>query len=373
MRKLTAPYVVVGSAETTPDIAYETGFSTADPVVFIQRGRTRYLIVPRLEYRRAVRMARGVEVFTPEMLDARESGANSVSGWAIAMLRKLGVRRITVSPEFPHGVAADMERAGLTVICQSEWTSQGHPVRTAEDMRQIADVQQAAVIAMRAAVEMIARSEVDERGFLRIRSERLTSEAVKRAIRHVLLDHDCFAGNVIVAGGEKSSDPHESGEGALRSGEPIVIDIFPRHIAYQWWGDLTRTVVRGRAPAPVRRMYNAVRAAQLAALACIRPGVKARTVHEAAEFELRRRTGEGADADGSRWSSGSSTGHGVGLRLHEEPRLATSRERLRAGQVIAIEPGVYHPRIGSVRIEDTVVVTRQGWRFLAPCERRLEV
>jgi Xaa-Pro aminopeptidase len=373
MRKLTAPYVVVGSSETTPDIAYETGFSSADPVVFIERGRERYLIVPRLEYRRAVRMVRGVEVFTPEMLDAKECGANSVSCWAIAMLRKLGLRRIAVSGEFPHGVAADMTRAGLTVLCQVEQTFRGHPVRSAEDMGRIADVQQAAVIAMRAAVEMIARSEVDERGFLRIRSERLTSEGVKRTIRHVLLDHDCFAGDIIVAGGEKSSDPHESGEGALRACEPVVIDIFPRHIAHQWWGDLTRTVVRGRAPGAVRRMYNAVRAAQLAALACVRPGVKAQTVHEAAEFELRRRTGEGVEADGSRWSSGGSTGHGVGLRLHEEPRLATSKERLRAGQVIAVEPGVYHPKIGCVRIEDTVVVTRQGWRFLAPCERRLEI
>jgi Xaa-Pro aminopeptidase len=152
------------------------------------------------------------------------------------------------------------------------------------------------------------------------------------------------------------------------------MDIFPQHLEHGYWGDLTRTVVRGKAPARLRRMYQAVRAAQAAALAAIRPGVKCATVHERAAAEMKRRgfatVMEGAEASG--FIHG--TGHGVGLSIHEEPALADGVDgRLRAGHVVTVEPGLYYPGFGGVRIEDTVVVTPGGWRYLAPCEKRLEV
>ena len=109
---------------------------------------------------------------------------------------------------------------------------------------------------------------------------------MKRAIRHVLIDNDCLCRDVIVACGAQSAQPHEQGSGPLRAREPILIDIFPTHLVHGYWGDLTRTIVRGGATQTVKRMYGAVRAAQAAALAAIRPGVYGRTVHRAAEKEF---------------------------------------------------------------------------------------
>jgi Xaa-Pro aminopeptidase len=201
----------------------------------------------------------------------------------------------------------------------------------------------------------------------------ITAEAVKKLIHGILLDHDCTGKDTIVACGRQAVDPHEQGHGPLRAGKAIVIDIFPQHIRSGYWGDLTRTVVRGAAGHELRGMYSAVRAAQLAALERIKSGVKGSTVHRAAAAELTRRGFRTENLDGQPAGFIHSTGHGVGLAIHEGPSLSASGGRLRAGHVVTVEPGLYYPAVGGVRIEDTVEVTRDGWRYLVPCEKRFEI
>jgi Xaa-Pro aminopeptidase len=270
-------------------------------------------------------------------------------------------------------VARALEQGGVKVDLAKGDLFPQRMVKGADEVRKITESQQAAVIATRAAVAMIARAEIDGRGYLRNRGTRLTSEDVKRAIAKVLLDHDCVCPDAIVAGGRQGADPHETGSGPLRAGEPIVLDIFPQHTGHGYWGDLTRTVVRGVPSNRVRKMYAAVRAAQSAALSLVRAGARYARVHGGAVEEFKRRGFGPRPAEEKREGFIHSTGHGLGLSIHEAPAVGKADGRLVAGNVITVEPGLYYSDLGGVRIEDTVLVTRTGWQYLVPCEKRFEV
>jgi Xaa-Pro aminopeptidase len=365
--------LLVGSAADCPDIEYATRFRATDSVVLLQaRGRL-FLVVPRMEEGRARRAGGRTEVVTPEELGVDLSARRGVAEWALALLRRERVRRVHVPGGFPWGVARRLEEGGVRLCAARGDVFEQRAVKTQDEQRAIAESQQAAVIAMRAAIAMIAGADVDAQGFLKRGARRLTAEDVRRSVGKVLLEHDCFCRDVIVAGGRQAADPHGIGCGPLRAHETIVIDIFPQHLRHGYWGDLTRTVVKGTAPPALRILEAAVRRAQAAALARIRSGVKCRSVHRAAVREFERcglRTSQGGDR-GKGFIHG--TGHGLGLAVHESPSLSPNDRRLRSGNVVTVEPGLYYPDVGGVRIEDTVVVTPTGWRYLAPCEKPFEV
>jgi Xaa-Pro aminopeptidase len=176
-------------------------------------------------------------------------------------------------------------------------------------------------------------------------------------------DGDAF--EPIVAAGARSALPHaRASAGRIKAGEPLLLDFGCTVAGYR--SDLTRTVVLGRAPARLRALHAAVLAAQEAAMAAVRPGTDGRTVDAAARGELRRR--------GLERHFVHSLGHGIGLRIHEGPRLsARSTDPLAEGEVVTIEPGVYLPGFGGVRIEDDVLVTGRGCRRLTRSPRDLLV
>jgi Xaa-Pro aminopeptidase len=195
----------------------------------------------------------------------------------------------------------------------------------------------------------------------------LTSERLRFAIESAIMAEGGQAGGTtIVAGGDQACDPHERGSGPLRPNELIIFDIFPRVVKTGYFGDMTRTYLRGRATDAQRQLVASVRAAQLAALALIRTGVAGCTVHQrveetftAAGFETRR-----TPAGSVGFFHG--TGHGVGLAIHETPRLGgTVSTPLKKGAVVTVEPGLYYPGLGGCRIEDVVQVTDRAPRLLS--------
>jgi Xaa-Pro aminopeptidase len=354
--------------------------------VFLQSDGKQYLVVPELELGRARRETESsafrdhypnadwdVEVFSPKTLGIEKQRQARLSAWAQKVIQKANVNSVIVLPQFPYGIARKLEKMHIKLTAAKEELFPERAVKTADELRKIRQAQQAAVIAMRTAIAAIADSEIDRDGFLRAEGKAQTSERIRRVIEKALIEHDCFCRDIIVAGGVQGADPHEMGEGPLRAHEAIVIDIFPQHLKHGYWGDLTRTVVRGRANARLKRMYSAVRAAQSAALSAIRPGVKSATVHGCAVAEFKRRKFATGAENGRPFGFIHSTGHGVGLAIHEAPSVGRAEGRLKSGNVITVEPGLYYPDIGGIRIEDTVVVTSQGWRYLVPCEKRLEV
>lgn len=371
-KKRRGPVLFLGVPSLDPDLEYASGFHAPDPVVFLLERDGGRLVVADLEAGRAERQSCAVEVYTPTALKVPRARRGRHAEWAVALLRRRGIRSVSVPPHFPAGVVERLRRSRIRVRVERGTLLPQRAVKTAAEIAKVRESQQAAVIAMRTAQSLIGQCDVGADGTLWKKGERLTSEAVRRTIVKVLVDHDCTGRGVIVAGGRQASDPHEVGHGPLRAHEAIVMDIFPQHMVHGYWGDLTRTVVKGTPSQELKQMYHAVKAAQAAALARLRPGVKACTVHRCAGDLFRARGFDTCLRDGRPVGFIHSTGHGVGLGIHEAPSLGLSEQRLRSGNIVTVEPGLYYPDIGGVRIEDTVVITPDGWRYLAPCEKRFE-
>jgi Xaa-Pro aminopeptidase len=374
MKKLTGAILFVGAPNQLTDVRYRSGFTAVDPVVYLETGRRGHLIVPPMEVGRAKRQVHhGVEVVSSADLGLSRSERCRLSSWAIALLHRLKIRRVIVGAMFPVAVARRLEKARIRVCVATTSLFPAREIKSAREVRRIAETQAAAAAAMRAAIAVIARSRAGRDGRLTLAGHLLTTEAVERVIDHVLLEHGCVAEETIVACGRPSADPHDRGSGPLRARQPIVVDIFPRNRRHGYWGDITRTIVKGKAPERLGRMYRAVRRAQLAALAKVKEGVRVKAIHGAVQ-EVFDRGGfrtevRGGMAEG--FTHG--TGHGVGLDIHEAPSVGPGEGRLRAGNVITVEPGLYYRSIGGVRIEDTVVVTRKGWKHLAKTPYPFEV
>ncbi len=170
---------------------------------------------------------------------------------------------------------------------------------------------------------------------------------------------------LIVAAGKRSSMPHAvTQEQTIEAGDFVTIDIGA--VVDDYCSDMTRTVIAGEASAEHRRIYEAVLDAQRSALGGLRPGMSGREADAVARGSLTER-GFGDEF-------GHGLGHGVGLEVHERPRLArTSDDVLRTGMVVTIEPGVYVPGFGGVRIEDLVVVEDEGARNFTATPKELLV
>lgn len=373
-QKLTGPILIVGCAEKMPDLRYVIGFSPVDPVVLLLAGQKGFLVVPALEAGRAARHAHPrLKILTPQEILPAKAARRDRGAWALALARKVRVRAVLVPPDFPVGLARELEAAGLRVTVAAVALFPGRRKKNAAEVKKIRESQRAATRAMKKAVGMIRRASVTRSGQLALGGTPLTSERVRRAIEITLLENGAMATETIVAGGRQGADPHERGAGALRAGQPIVLDIFPRHQAHGYWGDLTRTVVKGRASDAVRRMHTAVKAAHAAALSEARAGQPVGVVHAAACAALESRGFKTAWRGAASEGFIHNTGHGVGLEIHEAPTLGEGETRLAAGDVVTIEPGLYYRRLGGVRIEDTVLVTKRGARVLDPCPYYFEV
>ena len=375
MKKSTIPRVLLSTGLDESDIRYATGFSATDPFVLLRMDRHLHLLVSALEASRARRVCPAALLHTPaELFGDAVFRRRTLAEQILAFLRQRECRCIAAGPSFPLGVARALERAGVEIQVAETPPFPRRAIKTPVEIARIARSQRAAVAALREAVAVLRASEVMASGRLLYEGRGLTSERLKAIIEQTLLEKGCTATGTIVAVGPQGARPHDEGSGPLQAGVPLVLDIFPRDKQTGYWGDITRTVVRGRATPEVRRMHRTVRAAQQMALSMVRPGVESRAVQVAVEEFFRRAGYETRlSPPGEERGFIHSVGHGIGLDVHESPGLRHEPGRLRAGNVVTVEPGLYFPGIGGVRIEDTVVVTPDGHKILARFPRKLEL
>ena len=369
MKKEDPVHILISSAGNTADLRYLCGAEPPEKAVLIRNGHCGTLIVSEMEYNRLRRsVKRGITVLYPELF-----GSAWKKGPADWIKKSTEQKNMTVAADFPLGLAEKLRRAGFRLIVSNEPVCPQREIKTADEISAVKNSQRAAVAAMNAAIKQIASAEIGQDGILRCGKTVLTSEMVRATICHTLLDREGIALETIVSCGTHSADPHERGTGPLRAGQLIVLDIFPRSAVTGYWGDLTRTVCRGPAPAELKKMFNAVKAAQAAARKAVKAGAWTDDVHAAAAGELDRRGFKTETIDGAPQGFIHGTGHGVGLEIHEAPRVSsTVHKKLRAGNIITIEPGLYYPHIGGVRIEDTILVTKDGYEMLALCSKCFE-
>ena len=228
-------------------------------------------------------------------------------------------------------------------------------VKTPEEIEQMRSVQRATEAAMEHGVALI-RGSVPKGGILHRDGQPLTAEAVRTEMHIFLLTRGCRGIDTIVSCGPDTALPHNLGAGPLLESEPIVIDVFPQDELSGYHADMTRTVVKGEPSTEVREMYEAVQDAKALGTSMVRAGAVGADIYQAV-VEFFRERGYESNTRGFIHS----LGHGVGLEVHEEPSLGPRGGALAAGNVVTIEPGLYYPGIGGVRLEDMGAVTETGF------------
>lgn len=374
MTKQTGILMLGGASKSATDIRYLSGFTAGDAFLCLHTPEQTYLVVSPMEKGRAQMNATpNTTVFDFKELGLRKPAMGKPSGWATGLLAKLGMKRVAVTPDFPVSVYKELEKKGIKLSIHKEAAAPQRLVKAEAEIACLRESQRAAVAGMKAAIALIASADIDAKNQLRTGKEILTSEIVRRQIQTAALEYDCMAMDTIVAGGDQGVDCHNPGNGPLFAGQSIVMDIFPRSDKHGYWGDITRTVCRGPASPELKNLYNTVKTAQLNALKMVKPGVAGNEIHEGIQAFFEEKGYKSGLIDGANQGFIHGTGHGVGLDIHEQPSIGTAKTLLEPGHVITIEPGLYYFGLGGVRIEDTVVVTKDGFSFLAPCVKKFEI
>lgn len=368
MKKKTDAIFIAGSPAGYSDLRYVTGLFSFDPVIFLRTRQKQYLVVSPLDFGHVRRTVNNMEVLSFSDFPATKESKTPFCDRIIGLLKKRNIPAITVPPYFPIGLAEQLTGKGVRVAVADRNVFPEREIKTAKEIKYIIHAQQAAIKAMDAAVSLIAGARIARDRCLKIGNKPLTSDAVRARIDNTARDFGCVCYGTIVAGGKQAVNPHEPGWGALKADEPIVIDIFPRHVASGYWGDLTRTVVRGTPSPEIQKMYTAVRDAQRAAISKIKAGIPAAKIHNAAVNLFKKRGFFTGARNGKQVGFIHGIGHGVGLEIHENPSVRPEDTKLKKGNVITIEPGLYYHKHGAIRIEDVVLVTCSAGRILAPCD-----
>jgi Xaa-Pro aminopeptidase len=362
------------------DQYFLSGFDAPDPFVTLYNGEVHLLFSRSLEYGRAKREARAATV----QRGSEFGYGNKIEEYGhreardrvlVEFLAEHGVHSVAGPPRFPLRVADGLRDLGVEVVADDSGTvTEIRATKTDDEVDNIREAQRANEAAMARAEELLGGATVDPDGVLREGGEILTSERVKEEIEVTLLRHGCALDETIVACGRDAADPHDRGSGPLEAGEPIIVDIFPRSKATKYHADMTRTFCHGEPGDTLREWYDLTAEAKAAALDALEAGVSGGEVHDAVcdvyeDADLPTLRSDPTAETGFIHS----TGHGVGLDVHELPGVAPGADTLESGHVVTIEPGLYDPDVGGIRIEDIVVVTEDGYENLTEYDETLVV
>lgn len=360
--------VMIAASEIDSNLYYATGFLAPDPFIFIQAGMEKILVMSDLEVDRARSQGRVDTVLSYSAYEARlrESGTKPPGLLDVldTVLRERKARRLLVPGNFGIEYADLLRARGYTLTVKREPFFEERVVKSEEEIEHITATQRATEEAVDAAMEAIRAARVGGDGFLRLDGELLTSEALKKIINVKLMESDCIAQHTIVAAGVHGVDPHHQGAGPIRANESIVMDVFPRSGRTRYFADMTRTVVKGKASPKLKAMYRSVLDAQERGIELIRDGADGRGIHSEVNHVLEKDGFTTGTVGGRMQGFFHGTGHGLGLDIHEPPRISKTGAVLKTGYVVTVEPGLYYLDAGAVRIEDLVVVTSTGCRNL---------
>lgn len=329
-----------------PNIRYLTGFSGSNALLFLSRGE-RHLITD-FRYDTQVRTEVGdlaaIRIERVSLWDGLWAVLPTMQG-----LKVLGF-------EEAHVTHRDFQRL-LESGARWQWRPQPHRVedlREAKDADEVSLIRQAADVAVRALGRTVPA----------IRAG-LTELQIAGILEHALRDEgsEGFPFPTIVASGPRAALPHgRTSSRVLQTGDLVLLDFGAEYRGY--CSDITRTFVIGAASAEQREAHDVVREANTAARSGIRAGMSGQDADALARRYIERH--------GYGEAFGHGLGHGIGLEVHEAPRLArTATGRLPVGAVVTIEPGIYRPEWGGIRIEDDVHLSADGPELLTDYPREL--
>lgn len=367
--------LMVAASEQDADMLYATKFFAPDAFIFLERNGKRTLVLSDLEIDRGRKQAEADEILPYSQFEKEVQGTSRQAPGFEKVLAHFLVREkvksALVPARFPLGFARELAAHQIRVEPAGELYWPARETKTEAEQRQLRKALEITEAGMARGIEVLKKSKSGKGGKLEWSGHVLTSEILRAEIDSAILRAGGLPANTIVAGGEQACDPHERGHGPLKANSLIILDIFPRSATSGYYGDMTRTVIRGKASDAQRRLWETVNAGQALALKKMKPGVDGLKLHlEIKQFfadqgyptEIR---------DGRQTGFFHGTGHGLGLEIHEFPRF--QKTTFKVGQVLTVEPGLYYPGLGGVRTEDVVALTKSGVRMLSRFENRLEI
>ena len=364
-------YLIYDDALRSPELRHEIAEPIGDPVLFIEHDGKRIVVAGVFE---APMLATREDV-VDEVWDFESLGRNDLvkdRGFpeihigpelVLRALRRVGADKVCVPATF-WALAADyLREKGVDVVVDPDEWARRRRRKTPWELEGIERAQRATETAMLTAARMLREAEPADGNRLRFEGEILTAEWIREAMSAELLAQGAESEEILVQSGDACLGGHDPGRGPILQDTTCIVDCFPRDRRSGAHTDMTRTFVPGTPSDDVVKLHGHVRKALHLAYETIRPGAEDAHLKVAEYFHsLGFPTIDHHDGPGHpKAGFNHSLGHGVGLQVHERPRVGRRPEALEDGDVVAIEPGLYFEGIGGVRLEDTVLVTDKGF------------
>ena len=366
-----------------PELRHEVPIAIGDPFLYAERNGTRHVLISAMEQARMGHLGQ-LKLHAPEeygiddlIREGKLKREERTKELVLRACRAWGIESAIVPPAFPIDLADHLRANGIELRPDPEFFRLRRRTKNEHELAGVRRAQKAADAGMAAARELLASAKVDgDRAT--IDDEPLTSERVKSAIESAFAANDCTAEEFIVSHGEQSAIGHHMGEGEIKPGEPIVIDIWPKDRESGCYADMTRTFVVGDVPDDLREWHRLCVQALKDSTAQIAPGVRTTTLDALVcdLFEQHGHPTQRTKEEGKPLEDGyyHSLGHGVGLEVHEAPSMSAriDEDELVPGDVVTVEPGLYRKGWGGCRVEDLVLVTEDGHEVLTSFPYDLE-
>jgi Xaa-Pro aminopeptidase len=361
--------LMYGDTIRTPELRHEVPLTLGDPFLYAEKDGRRHILVTDFEWPRIKEAGVEAELISPFELGLDELFESGKRHWEISLelalraVERIGVTRAVVPHTFPLQLAYFLREKGVELTPDRELFDERRRVKNDTELAGGRRAQRAAEAGMDAARALFREAE-QSNGSLVVGGETLTSERVKLAIQDAFLRNGCTADEFIVSHGAQSAIGHDMGSGEIKSGEAIVIDLWPKDAETACYADMTRTFCIGEIPDELRDYHRLVKESLDRSLEGVRAGANGSALYavscepferEGHKTMLNKEPGEVVE-DGYFHS----LGHGVGLEVHEQPSLGRAGEDLVAGDVVTLEPGLYRRGWGGCRLEDLVLVTEDG-------------
>lgn len=370
--------LIVADSERDANMLYAVGMFVPDPFIYLRLDGACHIVLSDLEIDRGRKFAGHCTILSlTDYQEKLKKIGTKRPGFAHvirAVLKEHRIKKISVPGNFPHGLARQLRDLKIKVkLCDGECFPR-REFKSTEEIKKISAALMMAEVGLSEGIQALKRAKTDKKNRLVLNSAPLTSERLRAIIDTAIIQAGGLASHTIVACGDQACDPHERGSGPMKANVPIILDVFPRSQKTGYFGDITRTVVKGRASESVRKVYHTVAQGQDIAFKSLRAGVSGREVHKVVSDYFDSQGFKTGKLKGRMQGFFHGTGHGIGLEVHEGPRLSKSSEdQLLPGHVVTIEPGLYYPGLGGVRLEDMALLTKNSAKNLTKFEKVLEV
>jgi Xaa-Pro aminopeptidase len=374
--------LIIGDTERTMELRHEVPVQITDSFVYAEVGGERLIGIYNFEIDRIKAAGVDAELREMERYRPEELARDGLDAYAFSnelflrVVRDFGLRSAIVPRRFPLGVADHLRDNGIVLTVDQRLFDDRRRVKSSQELAGVRRAQRAAEAGMKAARELLGRAE-RRNGGLAVDGETVTCELLKEHVDRAFGTNGCVADEFIVSHGPQTAVGHDMGSGAIAADDIVLLDLFPKHRESACYADMTRTFTVGAAPEEIRTFHRLSKEALDRCLQAIRPGLNGTELHrQVCEFFASHGyPTQLTKADGEVLRDGfyHATGHGVGLAVHEQPGIGRVGEPFVAGDVLAIEPGLYRHGVGGVRLEDLVLVTEDGCELLTEFPYELEV